>query len=98
MFQKAISLALSKALVEKDESLINELIEDGIVIKSGNGFEFAHFSFQEFLAAKDLANDIRVLRIREVLRKYIDGDNWWKEVISFYIGKTLGHQTTDFLL
>ena len=86
LFQKAISLALSKALVEKDESLINELIEDGIVIKSGNGFEFAHFSFQEFLAAKDLANDIRVLRIREVLRKYIDGDNWWKEVISFYIG------------
>lgn len=86
LFQKAISLALSKALVEKDESLIKELIEDGIVIKSGNGFEFAHFSFQEFLAAKDLANDIRVLRIREVLRKYIDGDNWWKEVISFYIG------------
>jgi predicted NACHT family NTPase len=49
-------------------------------------FEFAHLSFQEFLAAKDLIGDPLATRANNTLQSFPGGDNWWREVLLFYIG------------
>jgi predicted NACHT family NTPase len=46
---------------------------------------FSHLSFQEFLAAKDLA-DPTGRKQASALRRYMLGDDWWKEVLIFYAG------------
>jgi predicted NACHT family NTPase len=68
---------------DKLPSLMRELIEDGLLVNQGGSFYFAHLSFQEFLAAKDLA-DPSGRRQTDVLKWYLLGNNWWREVILFY--------------
>jgi hypothetical protein len=65
--------------------LVQELLEDGLLVRSGLGYAFSHLSFQEYFAAKDLV-DPRGKRQTEALRHFLEGDDWWKEVLSFYIG------------
>ena len=65
--------------------LIHEILEDGLLIRSGLGYAFSHLSFQEYFAAKDLV-DPTGRRQTTVLHRYLSGDDWWKEVLSFYIG------------
>jgi len=64
--------------------LLQELIEDGLIVCSGNIYYFSHQSFQEYLAAKDLA-DPTGKRQTQVLRWYLEGKDWWREVILFFI-------------
>jgi predicted NACHT family NTPase len=48
--------------------------------------QFAHMSFQEFLAAKELAQGSLKNRIDSILTQYLYGDDWWREVLLFVIG------------
>jgi hypothetical protein len=70
--------------VEKFPELAQELVEDGLLLKQGSAYYFAHLSFQEYLAAKDLA-DPTGRRQTDVLRWYLAGNDWWREVLLFYI-------------
>ncbi len=67
---------------------IEELLSDGLISGSGGVYQFPHLSFQEYLAAKDLLGDPRGRRLNQALDRFLKGDDWWREVLSFYIGMT----------
>jgi predicted NACHT family NTPase len=60
-------------------------LQDGLLINSGVAYNFAYLSFQEFLAAANLIGDPHGNRRARVLGEFLRGDNWWKEVLSFYL-------------
>jgi hypothetical protein len=76
--------ATSKDLETKWRLLRDELLQDGLLTRSGNSYAFSHLSFQEYLAAKDL-NDPSGRKQQLVVRTYLGGDDWWAQVLSFYI-------------
>jgi predicted NACHT family NTPase len=82
----AIAETLRRGFAPKGEVLISELLEDGIFVRLPKGLQFAHLSFQEFLAAKNMVGDLHREKLRLVLAAYLRGDNWWRETIEFYIG------------
>jgi predicted NACHT family NTPase len=67
--------------------MLAELVEDGLIVKSGNTYYFSHLSFQEYLASKDLS-DPTGRRPSQVLEWFLLGNGWWKEVLLFYISGT----------
>lgn len=67
------------------KALTDEIVEDGLLSFAGTSYMFAHLSFQEYLAAKDL-NDPTGQRQAEVLKLFFKGSNWWREVLLFYVG------------
>ncbi len=89
-YTRDLRLATSAVLprtTEKERALLqDELVTDGLVTKSGDVLQLAHHSFQEFLAAKDLMGSPQPFRANRALEEYLSGDEWWKEVIQFYIG------------
>ncbi len=66
--------------------LRDELLVDGIISSSGERFFFSHFSFQEFLAAKHLLGDPQSQLASLALGEFFEGDDWWREVLRFYLG------------
>jgi predicted NACHT family NTPase len=76
------------AFVSQCRELAEELLQDGALTRSGTAYAFCHLSFQEYLAAKEL-NDPSGRRQQNILRWYFRGDDWWYQMLSFYIG-TLG--------
>jgi len=80
----ALGFSLSKLEVDCD-SFIEELLRDGLITRSGVVLLFSHLSFQEFLAAKDLADPTGRAQAA-ALRRFFLGDDWWKEVLEFYLG------------
>lgn len=78
--------SLSRELTTRIPDLEEELIRDGVIRRNGHLLMFSHFSFQEFLAAKDLAGDQIPKRVLKLLRGFLLGDDWWKEALYFYVG------------
>jgi len=72
---------------------VAELLHQGLLVQSGTSYLFAHLSFQEYLAARDL-NDPTGIRQGRALMSFLKGDDWWREVISFYIN---GHSSPSDL-
>jgi len=64
--------------------LLDELLEDGLVVRIGAHVCFAHLSFQEFLVANDL-NDPTGYRPRQAITHFFKGNNWWREILLFYL-------------
>jgi hypothetical protein len=74
------------SMYERDcNRLVSEIVEDGLLTLGGGSYMFAHLSFQEYLAAKDL-NDPTGKRQGTVLREFLKGSDWWREVLLFYMG------------
>ena len=71
-------------LEDKRKAVVNELIVDGLLVPSGSILSFPHLSFQEFLAAKDLMG-LHHDRANQRLDAFLRGDNWWREVLVFYV-------------
>jgi len=69
---------------DKWNRMLQELVHDGFLIRAGDNYAFCHLSFQEFLAAKDLF-DSKGRKARTALLKYLKGDAWWRDVLTFYI-------------
>lgn len=69
-------------------AMLNELLEDGLISRNGNYLYFPHLSFQEFLTAQDIMLEPASIRADSLLSDYLYGDDWWKEVLKFYIGLT----------
>jgi len=42
------------ALDNRYRELLDEIVQDGVLIRSGSVYAFKHLSFQEYLAAKDI--------------------------------------------
>lgn len=75
------------AATERDcRALGDELLVDGIVNANGRVLQFAHLSFQEFLTAKDFMGRASSDRAFKALGQYLSGNNWWRDVLKFYIG------------
>jgi len=68
------------------QALLAELTRDAIVVRAGDSWQFRHLSFQEFLAARFCVRQPDDTKIREAIKTYIEGQDWWVEVIRFYIG------------
>lgn len=84
--RKALKENFSRKFGEHWESLRNELVEDGLITRSGNTYQFPHLSFQEFLTAKGYVGDPQPRRVRRALDSFLNGNNWWREVLRFYTG------------
>jgi hypothetical protein len=82
-FESAVSASLPK-LSAASKSLLDDMLQDGLLVGSGESIQFSHLSFQEFLAAKHLS-DVSGALGRAALKKYFAGDDWWREVLHFYV-------------
>jgi hypothetical protein len=67
-------------------ALRNELLRDGLLSRSARTFYFSHLSFQEFLCALYYHGSPDRSGIEKSLDLFLMGDDWWREVIIFYIG------------
>lgn len=68
------------------EPLLSEFVEDGVLIPTGREtYTFPHLSFQEYLAARDVADPIGA-EASSCLTGFLEGDEWWREVAYFLIG------------
>lgn len=72
-------------LLDQWPAFLEEIVQDGLLVRIGNKYAFAHLSFQEYLAARDLA-DPAGKRQTQTVKRFLQGDDWWREVLSFYIG------------
>ncbi|HVG09178.1 MAG TPA: NACHT domain-containing protein [Thermoanaerobaculia bacterium] len=66
-------------------ALTGELIVDGVISRSADRYFFSHLSFQEFLCAKQMSGLPSTKAIEKAIRDFLAGDDWWWEVIQFYI-------------
>lgn len=71
-------------LQNRGAEILSELIADGLLVPTGSILSFPHLSFQEFLAAKDLVQ-LRPDRANQRLDAFLSGDDWWREVLNFYV-------------
>ena len=82
-FSAAVRILLP-ALEARSTALLEEIVHDGLLVPVAGGYAFSHLSFQEYLAAKDLMEP-RGTKASEALGRYLNGNQWWKEVLSFYV-------------
>jgi len=83
------------AFSDKWRSLLDEILEDGLLIRLGaNSLAFSHLSFQEYLAATELT-DPNGNRQQLMLKRYLSGEDWWREVLAFYVGMSRRPDETE---
>lgn len=82
----AIDASLLGLRLADYEQLRDELIADGLIGQSSGVFYFSHLSFQEFLTARVFMSNPHRNRSQFAFSLYLCGDDWWKEVLKFYIG------------
>lgn len=92
--RKAVKESLPTSILRDWEVLRDELIVDGVISRSGDSLYFSHLSLQEFLTAKDIILDPQTIRADYVVEHVLYGENWWREVLMFYIGLTGKPQKT----
>src|SRR5260370_29874695 len=68
---KSVVNETAPALSDKWEGLFGDMIQDGLIVRNGGTFSFAHLSFQEYLAARDLADPTNK-RQDQSLQRYLD--------------------------
>lgn len=95
----AVEACVAKAVCEDWTELKEELFQDGLISRSGVHCEFAHLSFQEFLAAKELLGEPTHLQLKRALADYLRGDDWWLEALRFYVGLSASpRETYDWII
>jgi hypothetical protein len=67
------------------EMVLEELIADGLIHRSGEAFEFRHLSLQEYLAALEMFSEPSKEAANGCLALFLDGDLWWRDVMEFYV-------------
>ena len=82
-FRAAIRCSLA-GLEDFWEDLLDEAAAGWPLLSTGGGLRFSHLSFQEFLASEHLSEPTGE-RLKVPLKEFLNGDDWWREVIAFYI-------------
>jgi hypothetical protein len=82
-FRTAVKNSI-RGLASDWEQFLQDIVEDGLLVRVGTDLTFSHLSFQEFLTARDL-RDHMGHRPKQTLSWYLNGRDWWREVLSFYI-------------
>ncbi len=82
---RAAILQSAPMYLVQSELLLEEILQDGLLSRSGLNLEFQHLSFQEYLAALDM-NDPTGAKQEQVLSAFLLGSDWWLGVLTFYIG------------
>jgi len=67
-------------------NLLSELMADSLIKRSKLNLQFSHQSFQEFMAARELAHSPSSDKLTGVLNDYFNGGDWWREVLFFFLG------------
>jgi len=81
---RSATKATLPGLLDRCDRLLEEVVQDGFLVPAGPNYMFAHLSFQEFLAAKDLFEP-QEKRSAHAIEQYLIGDQWWREVVLFYL-------------
>jgi hypothetical protein len=81
---KSVIRETAPALTDQWEAVLSDMIQDGLIARNGGTVSFTHLSFQEYLAARDLA-DPTSRKQEQSLRRFLEGDDWWSEVMAFYV-------------
>lgn len=55
-----------------------------MLVRAGRDHSFPHLSFQEYFASRALATPDMVAA-NEALKEYLGGDDWWRDVLEFYL-------------
>ena len=84
-FNQAVSGLDLRLSVDNIEALIDELLADGLIHRSGEFFEFKHLSLQEYLAALEMFCDPFKETANGCLTLFLDDDQWWRDVMGFYV-------------
>jgi len=85
-FRNVARRVLSRLRSSDPDALLVEVLRDGLVTRTGSHLHFSHLTFQEFLTAKEMLGDPGSLQIARTLTMYLQGEDWWQEVLSFAIG------------
>jgi hypothetical protein len=81
--------------LEQWRGLLDELMEDGLLVRMGfNSVAFSHLSFQEYLAASELT-DPNGTRQQLIIKKFLSGEDWWREVLAFYVSMSKRPDETE---
>jgi predicted NACHT family NTPase len=86
LFRSVVRGALGSHISHDSDALLEEVLRDGIITRSGPELHFCHLSIQEFLTAKFRLGDPSRKGLTASLRRFLDGEDWWREVLRFYIG------------
>jgi hypothetical protein len=90
----AVSQTMTSFL-QQWRGLLDELIEDGLLVRMGlNSLAFSHLSFQEYLAASELT-DPNGTRQQQIIKKFLSGEDWWREVLAFYVAMSKRPDETE---
>jgi hypothetical protein len=84
----------NRAFEPKYKELLEEIVQDGALIRSGEIYAFKHLSFQEYLAAKDI-NEPSGRKQLQVLKWYLQGEEWWYQTLAFFVGLVGKPQDTE---
>jgi len=86
VIQRAARASANRLGSDAMNALCQELIRDGLLTHSSNTFYFSHMSFQEFLCAAYYFGCPQTEGADSALSRFLSGDDWWREVVAFYIG------------
>ena len=90
LFKREDIVAAAQHCVNLDRKqmleLVEEVLQDGLVVRTPSSCEFSHLSFQEYFTAKHYYGDPSQRGIRRALKEYLAGDDWWYQTLRFYIG------------
>jgi predicted NACHT family NTPase len=97
--QAAVGSCVAKSVCPDWREFRNELLQDCLISRTGVQYQFAHMSFQEFLAARELLGEPAHTQLNRALNDYLRGDDWWLESLRFYIGLSgTPHETSLWIV
>ena len=85
MFRSAIDSTL-RAFSTSAGAFLDEVLQDGLLVRSGSLLMFCHLSFQEYMAGRALQADPNGRKAKNAVSWFLRGDDWWKEPVAFYLG------------
>jgi NACHT domain-containing protein len=86
VFRVAVEDTITLTIPQWD-LLLNELVQDCLLARVGSSYSFSHQSFQEYFAAQDIC-DPSGQKQTKVLKWFLKGEDWWREVLSFFLGSS----------
>jgi predicted NACHT family NTPase len=99
LIQEVIKSSIPGLALKDWKILRDEIVNDGLISQSGGVVHFGHLSFQEFLAARNYMGTPHHIRILRVLEDYLYGNDWWRDMLKFYIGLSSGpKQISEWLV